>query len=255
MLGSVYPHRDIYRSGKTTLPHTVSMHASKRVRAGYNFAVVLGILSLGIALISVVAYFIPVISSELKYATRNKSDVVVVKEVDQEALIREQIAQGIEGAKLTEAIQAEALSYGVDSQFSVVIPKIEAYARVVANVDTADEAGYRDALSQGIAHAAGTNFPGGGEGIFLFSHSTDYPYNVARYNAVFYLLRKLEKDDEVIVYFADKKHIYRVLDKIVVGADDVSWLTREYDKETLILQTCDPPGTTWKRLLVIAEPM
>ncbi len=255
MLGSVYPHRDIYKSGKTKLPHTVSMYATRRVRAVYNFAVVLGVLSLGIAFISVITYFIPVISSELKYATRNKSDVVTVKDVDKEALIREQIAEGIEGAKLTEAIQAEAVSYGVDSHFSVVIPKIEAYARVVANVDAADEAGYRDALSQGIAHAAGTNFPGSGEGIFLFSHSTDYPYNVARYNAVFYLLRKLERDDEIVVYFADEKHVYRVKDKVVVGAEDVSWLTRDYDKETLILQTCDPPGTTWKRLLVVAEPL
>jgi len=253
----MYPHREIYRKGRTRLPADVSMHASGKVRLVYNLAVISGIFLIGLTVIRMGATYLPLVSSEIRYAIRASSDTTDAIEARQkeEELIKAQIQANIEGAKQTEVVQEEAASYGLNSHFSVFIPKIDAKANVVANVDTADEASYREALSQGIAHAAGTNFPGGGEGIFLFSHSTDFSYNVARYNAVFYLLRKLERDDEVVVFFTDQKHTYKVTDKLVVEADDISWLTKDYGSETLILQTCDPPGTAWKRLLVIAEPV
>ena len=152
-------------------------------------------------------------------------------------------------------IQKEAEGYGVNSNYSLVIPKIEAYSNVVANVDTASEAAYEAALKRGVAHAAGTHFPGQGQMVYMFSHSTDASYNIARYNAVFYLLRKLEPGDQIITYFADKKYEYKVTEKVVVPADDTSWYTDPREGEHLVLQTCDPPGTTWKRLLVIAEPV
>jgi sortase A len=152
-------------------------------------------------------------------------------------------------------VQAEANNFDVSSYFSIVIPKIEAASNVVANVDTSNQEEYVKALQKGVAHARGTYFPGQGKNIYLFAHSTDADYNVARYNAVFYLLRKLETGDRVIVYFADEKYEYEVTEKAVVPANDTSWLTTQKSDETLILQTCDPPGTNWKRLLVIAKPV
>jgi len=79
--------------------------------------------------------------------------------------------------------------------------------------------------------------------------------NINRYNAIFYLLRKLEKGDRVIVYFMGKEHVYVVTEKVITKAEDTSWLADDGSGERLVLQTCDPPGTSWNRLLVIARPV
>lgn len=139
-----------------------------------------------------------------------------------------------------------------DPQFSIVIPKIGASARVIANVNVADEPQYLSALQKGVAHAEGTAFPDEKGHMFLFAHSTDYFWNVGAYNAVFYLLYKLEKNDEINVFYRGHRYIYRVVGRQVVDADQVEYLTRKTKKEFLTLQTCWPPGTTLKRLLIFA---
>lgn len=140
-----------------------------------------------------------------------------------------------------------------DPNFSVVVPKIGANAPVVPNVNAADEEAYLDALYDGVAHVEGTAFPGEGSHIFLFAHSTDYVWNVGSYNAVFYLLYKLEEGDEVNLFYNGTRHVYNVTGSKVVDPSEVEYITRKTDREFLTLQTCWPPGTTLKRLLVFAE--
>lgn len=139
-----------------------------------------------------------------------------------------------------------------DPNFSIVIPKIGANAKVLANVDAGNKAVYLEALKKGVAHTEGTAFPGEGGHIFLFAHSTDYFWNVGSYNAIFYLLYKLEKGDEINLFYQGERFLYRLIDKKIVEASQVEYLTRKTNKEFLTLQTCWPPGTTLKRLLVFA---
>lgn len=146
------------------------------------------------------------------------------------------------------------LMHPIDPSFSIMIPKIAANARIIPNVNVANEAEYLEKLKLGVAHAAGTYFPGQNGHIFLFAHSTDYVWNINTYNAVFYLLYKLEKDDEIDVFFQGARHVYQVTGKKVVDPTDIEYLTRKTDGELLTLQTCWPPGTTLKRLLIIAKP-
>jgi sortase A len=140
-----------------------------------------------------------------------------------------------------------------DPEFSLVIPKIGANARVVKNVNAASEQEYLDALKSGIAHARGTGFPGEGGHIFLFAHSTDYIWNIGSYNAVFYLLYKLEIGDEINMFYKGQRYVYKVKEKAIIEPTDVEYLTRQTDYELLTLQTCWPPGTTLKRLIIGAE--
>lgn len=154
-------------------------------------------------------------------------------------------------AKAINFKQTEVL-IPVDPNFSIVIPKIAANAKILANIDPVDEKTYLEALQKGVAHAAGTAFPGEGGHIFLFAHSTDYFWNVGTYNAVFYLLGKLVKGDEVNVFYKGQRYVYKVIDKKIVDPKQVEYLTRKSNKEFLTLQTCWPPGTTFKRLLVFA---
>lgn len=143
-----------------------------------------------------------------------------------------------------------------DTRFSIYIPKIKAKAKIVENVDPGNDKAYMEALSQGVAHAAGSVLPGMIGATYLFAHSTNAPWNITKYNAVFYLLREMKPGDEIYIFFLDKLYKYKVVEKNTVGADDVSWLLHAKEgKERLVLQTCWPPGTLWKRLIVVAEPI
>lgn len=141
--------------------------------------------------------------------------------------------------------------------FAVHINKINAHSVVIPNVDANDPKIYMEALKNGVAHALGSGLPGVessiNRSIYLFAHSTSAPSLVSQYNAQFYLLYKLEVDDEVDVTFWAKNYRYKIVEKKTVPADDTSFLTPQTDKELLILATCWPPGTTLKRLIVIAE--
>ena len=141
-----------------------------------------------------------------------------------------------------------------DPEFSLLIPKLEVVAKVFPQIDPGRPEVYLSVLKEGVAHAAGSAFPGEGKLIFLFAHSTNAPWNVVRYNAVFFLLNKLEVGEEVQVVYQRRLYRYRVKEKKIVTARDTSFFTKKYGQETLILQTCWPPGTLWKRLLVFAQP-
>ena len=110
-------------------------------------------------------------------------------------------------------------------------------------------------LQNGVAHAKGTVFPGMKGNIYLFAHSTDNFWDVGRYNAVFYLLKDLKPGDDIVIFFENQRYNYVVTELKTVDPQDISYITKaNTGKEQLILQTCWPPGTTWKRLLVFAEP-
>ncbi len=239
----MFPRGIIYRSGYPSYGE-ITLKASFKARIAYTLARGVGAGLIGFAIISLIFTIGPAVKEEILYDLGFKE--AAYSEID---LIE---------ADNTSRVQKEAAAYGVGSYFSVVVPKIGAASDIVANVDAGNEKEYLSALEKGVAHAKGTYFPGQGHTIFLFSHSTDSPANIARYNAVFYLLRKLEKGDRVVVFFADKKYEYQVEEKKVVAANDTSWLRDPAGgeaSERLILQTCDPPGTSWRRLLVIAEPI
>ena len=147
-----------------------------------------------------------------------------------------------------------------NTNFWIVVPKIDASAPVVADVDPSDKSAYLSALTKGVAHAAGTSFPGSPGNTYIFAHSTDSFYNVGRYNAVFYLLGKLAKGDTVEIYYKGEKILYIVREVKTVSADAVEYLgdlpaQSGLEGNTLTLQTCYPPGTTLKRLIVIADQL
>lgn len=154
---------------------------------------------------------------------------------------------------LTGGNKVEILS-PVSSQFGLIIPKIGANVAIFPNIDAGNPEKYLPVLQYGVAHAAGTVFPGVEGNIYLFAHSTDAFWNVGRYNAVFYLLKELENGDEIDIFFNGVRHKYIVNNKSIVDPSEVRYLTDTLPYEKLTLQTCWPPGTTLKRLLVMARP-
>lgn len=182
--------------------------------------------------------FAPVLKTEMVYRSHR---------------ISQQAARRIHFADLLKReVRASSLVIP-DTDFALVIPKIEASVKVLPNVDAGNKQEYGSALLQGVAHAKGTVFPGMKGNIYLFAHSAQNPWQIARYNAVFYLLRELAEGDEVIVYFYGGQHRYRVFKKEILPSTDTRYFQPQTEEEILVLQTCWPPGTTLKQLVVLAK--
>lgn len=139
------------------------------------------------------------------------------------------------------------------TQFGIVIEKIDVNAPVVADVSISDKNAYLKALDRGIAHAKGTVKPGQDGNSYLFAHSALDFWNYGPYSGVFNLLRKLNKDDRIVVYYRGKRYDYYVTKKEVVSGFNTNPLTRSFPTPYLTLQTCDPPGIALNRLIITAE--
>lgn len=208
------------------------------------------------AIFGVIATFGPAFYFETQYrivqARGITYKIVEAKDIEEVVAVEEQ-KQPSFGDLLTGSKEQEIVP--PDQEFSIVIPKIGASSKVVPNVDPSNEDAFLPILKESVAHAQGTVFPGLPGNIYLFAHSTDSFWDVGRYNAIFYLLKDLEPGDEIAVFYQGKRHNYYVSEKKVVDADDVSLITEaNTGTEQLILQTCWPPGTTWKRMLIFARP-
>lgn len=141
----------------------------------------------------------------------------------------------------------------VNTEFSLIVPKIGINAAVIPSVNPAKPGEYLAALEKGIAHASTSFFPDEEGTVYLFSHSTNYDWFVRDLNAVFYLLKNLSEGDLMVVFYKGQRYTYRMTEKRVVGPNEVSYLVPQTGSKKLILQTCWPPGSTAERLLLFAD--
>jgi len=142
-----------------------------------------------------------------------------------------------------------------DNEMELIIPKIAVRTKVLLNVNPTKEAEYNQILDNQAAHALGSSLPGQKGLIYLFGHSTNSIFNLDFFNPVFYSVKNLEQGDQISILYQGKLYTYQINEKKIVEADDLSDLQAGTEEEKLILQTCWPPGTAWKRLLLIAVPI
>ena len=206
------------------------------IRALGNFIFIVSVLGL-------IFTFWPLMTSEVGYRIHLFKGEIWVAAGDG----NESFGTLLEGKKNVKVLSP------VDINFGLIVEKIGANAPVIANVDAGSKKDYDNALKKGVAHAKGTVFPGMRGVSYLFAHSTGNFWDVQRYNAVFYLLRNLEPGDRIVTYFGGRRFDYIVREKKVTPPSDVSHFTLKTNEPLLVLQTCDPPGSSINRLLVIAK--
>ncbi|MDD2482787.1 MAG: sortase [Candidatus Shapirobacteria bacterium] len=194
---------------------------SKKLGIKRNKFILVGILFIFISLTIPVSTFAPVLKSEIIYQLDKKTD------------------------KPTEIVP-------INLDFSIIIPKINANAKVIKNVDPFNSKIYQRALTQGVAHAKDTSTPDKSGNTFIFAHSAGNWYEANQFNAVFYLLNKLETGDEIIVYYQSQKYIYTVNETKIINGNELNYMSSKIGQNQLTLMTCWPPGTTLKRLVVIS---
>lgn len=143
------------------------------------------------------------------------------------------------------------------TEYSITIPKIGAYASIIEGVSPFDQKAYSQVLKDRVvAQAKGSSRPGSGNGhsTFIFAHSTEQGLSMVRQNAIFYLLGELKVGDVVFVNDQGKVFSYKIYMKKIVNASEIEYLKySDPSKEVLIMQTCWPLGTDWRRLLVFGE--
>ena len=112
---------------------------------------------------------------------------------------------------------------------------------------------FMEELENGVIRYPGSATPGNDGTTFIFWHSSNFPWMEGDYNEVFARLDQVKYNDDIIIYYWQKKFTYRIREKKVIKPGDVSVLKRNKKKSELTLMTCWPIGTTLKRLVVTWE--
>jgi sortase A len=136
----------------------------------------------------------------------------------------------------------------------VIIPKINVEIPVDYNQSTTEENIIEGALENGVVHYPTTALPGQTGNAVFFGHSSNNIFNRGKYKFAFVLLRTVVKGDTFYLTYHGKVYVYKVVSRKVVDPSNVGVLNAVPGQTaTATLITCDPPGTSLKRLIVVGK--
>lgn len=141
----------------------------------------------------------------------------------------------------------------VGSEPKLIIPKINVEIPVVYDEPSIQEDAVQKALERGVVHYATTPNPGELGNGAIFGHSANNILNSGKYKFAFVLLHRLESGDTFYLEKDGIRYVYKVYEKKIVPPTEVSVLRTQAKPATFALITCDPPGTSLKRLVVYGE--
>lgn len=134
------------------------------------------------------------------------------------------------------------------------IPKINVEIPVVYGLATTDAKQFELALDRGVVHYPTTVLPGQAGNSAFFGHSSNNIFNPGKYKFAFVLLHELLVGDTFYLTYDGRLYTYEMISRRVVKPTEVGVLgpvPGEVATATLI--TCDPPGTSTNRLVVVGK--
>lgn len=143
----------------------------------------------------------------------------------------------------------------IDADIILEIPKIEVQVPVILDVDGKNKSEYYKALEGGVAQMKNTSHPGEPGNVVIFGHSSYLSWAGGDYKEIFKRFDELEPGDKVSILLKndDKTLYYQVVERKIIDANRID-VIKQTDDDRLTLLTCWPPGTTEKRMMVIAKP-
>lgn len=136
----------------------------------------------------------------------------------------------------------------------VIIPKINVEIPVNYNETSTNEATIENDLESGIVHYPTTALPGQNGNAAFFGHSSNNIFNPGKYKFAFVLLHELVPGDTFYLTNNGKIYAYKVFSKTIVDPSQVGVLDPVAGHTaTATLITCDPPGTSLHRLVVVGD--
>jgi LPXTG-site transpeptidase (sortase) family protein len=244
----------IFKPGAQTAPVSIrfAVRVLKIASVGLSW---IGAGMIFVSLFGLIFVYLPLGWAELRYVYSKTQLAAITANIQRQNLDqrREDKKQwlGLQGKSLSEI---DKLEWEVpDTAYSIFIPKINAISKVIGGVNAGKASEYLPALKKGVAEAAGLSHPGQLGTTYLFAHSVGSRLDFARYNAVFYLLDKMSLGDQIQIVYQNKLFNYEMVQREILSATDTKYLVPQNLAEKLILQTCYPPGTSWKRLIIVAR--
>ncbi len=126
------------------------------------------------------------------------------------------------------------------------IPKLHIKNAVVSTEDTN--------LAKHLISIAGSVVPPDLGSTIIFGHSTlPQLFNPTDYKTIFSPLYQLVPGDVIIATVDNVSYTYKITSLHVVDPEDTSLLIQQRIDSEMILVTCTPPGTIWKRLVISAS--
>lgn len=150
-------------------------------------------------------------------------------------------------------IIADPNSTAIGNDPKIIIPKINLEIPVVYDEPSIAEGPMQKALERGVVHYANTPNPGQKGNVVIFGHSSNNIFNPGKYKFAFVLLSKMENGDTFYLDKDGKRYVYQIYKKHIVNPTQVEVLNTAEKPDTATLITCDPPGTSLKRLVVVGE--
>jgi LPXTG-site transpeptidase (sortase) family protein len=136
----------------------------------------------------------------------------------------------------------------------VIIPKINVEIPTDYTQTTTNEAQIENALESGIVHYPTTVLPGQQGNAAYFGHSSNNIFNPGKYKFAFVLLHEIVPGDTFYLTNNGTVYAYKVISRTIVDPSDVGVLGPVAGQTaTATLITCDPPGTSLKRLIVVGQ--
>ena len=135
----------------------------------------------------------------------------------------------------------------------IIIPKINVEIPVDYSLTTNDDNAVENALENGVVHYADTAMPGQDGNLVIVGHSSNNIFNPGKYKFAFVLLSRLDSGDTFYLQKDGKRYTYQIYKKEIVNPTSVSVLGPQDKTATATLITCDPPGTSRNRLVVVGE--
>ncbi len=136
----------------------------------------------------------------------------------------------------------------------VIIPKINVEIPADYTQTSINESIIEGALENGIVHYPTTVFPGQTGNAAYFGHSSNNIFNKGKYKFAFVLLHTLVNGDTFYLTYHDQVYVYKVISRTIVDPSQVGVLGPVPGQTaTATLITCDPPGTSLRRLVVVGQ--
>lgn len=163
------------------------------------------------------------------------------------------IAPFISPSRNVSATPIVGVATEVGPEPKIIIPKINLEVPIVYDVGTTEERAIQNALEEGVVHYATSPEPGQLGNTVIVGHSSNNILNSGRYKFAFVLLSRMESGDTFFVQKDGVRYTYKVYKNYITTPQDVSVLYKADRENTITLITCDPPGTSINRRIIVAE--
>lgn len=158
------------------------------------------------------------------------------------------------GESVVRAPVVDVTGIPEDTSPKIRIPKINVEIPVVYGLETTDEKQFELALDGGVVHYPTTALPGQAGNAAFFGHSSNNIFNPGKFKFAFVLLHELATGDAFYLTHEGKLYTYEVISRRIVKPTEISVLGAvEGQVATATLITCDPPGTSTNRLVVVGK--